>query len=1091
MYIIQNFMVRRIIALLIFTLIFFNGISQVKEVGIPFIRNYSHVEYKANNQNFAIVQDNRGILYFANQTVILEFDGRNWRQIFLPEESTIYSMAKDQRGRIYIGASNGELGYLKVDTKGDMKYVSLSKIVPESEKEFTRVRNIVIYKDEVIFITPISLLIYKDNKFRVIKVKTESNRFVLPFPVGEKLYIQEKGRGILEYTRDSLKILKGTPEQFAENWVTGMFPYKGNSESIVTWNSGTFKYKDGLIEPLENDSLLYGLYCYSKIGENNYALGMYSKGVVYTDLNLKPVKKISTKNGLQNNQVYSILKDIENNIWFGLANGISVIYSNSPYSVYTENYGLTGTTYTSMLFEGKLYIGSSTGVFHKNWTNANPLDDDNFVPIKNKAGAFQIWQIDTIDNKLLGAGSGGFFMIRNDSAIFLRENISYRTFIQLKENPNIVLAGGGNGLSIFEFKNNTWKFKNDIKNFAADFRQIVEDNDGSIWLSDRTEGLYRLKLNTNLDSVIENKLFKQEQGLPSNKNNYIFKLSNRIVFTTEKGIFRFDKNKNTFVADEKFAKIFDYDIKITMLHRGKNGTIWFKEELEDTKNKNKKHWLLGKINEFGDSDKIEKTPFLKVRDNIYTINMISDNDLIIGNEKGFVHYDLKFKKDFNSKFNTAIRKIEIIKNDSLIFDGAFSDTAGVAVLSQDTKKFLQISYEYNALRFNFSAIFFEEPENTQYKFMLEGDEATWSDWKYETTKEYSNLQPGVYTFKVKAKNIYGIESNVAEYKFEILPPWYRSVIAFISYLFLLAFFIWGIVQLSIRRVKLQKENLERIVKERTAEIEMQNVEILAQRDSLFAKNEEIDHKNKDITSSLVYAKRIQEAMLPLKENISSALDEYFILLKPRDIVSGDFYWFAEKEDKIIISAVDCTGHGVPGAFMSMIGSEILTTIVNQKVTDAAEILQKMNKYVITALKQDATSNQDGMDLGLCVIDKKKKTLEFSGAKNPMVYIENGNLHYIKGDRQAIGGSQKGDGSYEKHIINYQSPSWFYIFSDGYQDQFGGKDNRKFMIKRLKELLFEIHTKSADEQYKILDDTIMDWMSTTTQTDDIILIGFKL
>jgi serine phosphatase RsbU (regulator of sigma subunit) len=231
-------------------------------------------------------------------------------------------------------------------------------------------------------------------------------------------------------------------------------------------------------------------------------------------------------------------------------------------------------------------------------------------------------------------------------------------------------------------------------------------------------------------------------------------------------------------------------------------------------------------------------------------------------------------------------------------------------------------------------------------------------------------------------------------------------------------------------------------------------------------------------------------MLPLEETIRKSLSDYFIVFRPRDIVSGDFYWFAQKSGKIVFTAVDCTGHGVPGAFMSMIGSEVLTTLTNKNILESNAILDKMNEYVVRAIKQDATENQDGMDIALCVIDKEKKTLEYSGAKNPLVYIQNNELFQIKADKQSVGGYQSGK-TFTKNVVNYQSPTWFYIFTDGIQDQFGGQFERKFMIKRLKELLFENHQKTPAEQKAILDKAIVDWMKNHEQTDDILLIGFML
>ena len=254
----------------------------------------------------------------------------------------------------------------------------------------------------------------------------------------------------------------------------------------------------------------------------------------------------------------------------------------------------------------------------------------------------------------------------------------------------------------------------------------------------------------------------------------------------------------------------------------------------------------------------------------------------------------------------------------------------------------------------------------------------------------------------------------------------------------------------------------------------------------------IERKNRDMTDSIVYARRIQESMLTNVVKLNSLLSEAFIYFKPKDIVSGDFYWFGEKDGKIIISAIDCTGHGVPGAFMSMLGNTFLNQIVfNMGITSPKDILLELSKEVQIALKQEETKNRDGMDMALCTIDLKNKMVEFSGAKNPLVLVKNGEVQRIKGDKAPIGLSYGENTAFTNHQIPLDSTSQFYMFSDGYADQFGGPDNKKFMIKRFQQLLFDNHDKPMAEQQHILSDKMDEWMGNGEQIDDILVVGFKL
>jgi serine phosphatase RsbU (regulator of sigma subunit) len=284
------------------------------------------------------------------------------------------------------------------------------------------------------------------------------------------------------------------------------------------------------------------------------------------------------------------------------------------------------------------------------------------------------------------------------------------------------------------------------------------------------------------------------------------------------------------------------------------------------------------------------------------------------------------------------------------------------------------------------------------------------------------------------------------------------------------------------------ENLEEKVQERTSQLNEAYLEI--------------EKKNHDITSSINYAKRIQNAMLPTREKIRESLPECFIYFKPRDIVSGDFYWFSEKilDDgtrKVVIAAVDCTGHGVPGAFMSLIGNELLHEIINLRdIVEADKVLGELHVGVNSVLRQNETENRDGMDLSLCIIDFEKKMVDFAGAKNPVFYIQNNEIFEMKASKMPIGGlwgKEEGARVFDSSAIKLSDsmPTYLYMTSDGYPDQFGGDANMKFMKKRLKALLLEIHKKPMDEQRIILRDTMKDWMGNRKQLDDMLVIGMKL
>ncbi|OJJ18882.1 hypothetical protein BKI52_25270 [marine bacterium AO1-C] len=301
-----------------------------------------------------------------------------------------------------------------------------------------------------------------------------------------------------------------------------------------------------------------------------------------------------------------------------------------------------------------------------------------------------------------------------------------------------------------------------------------------------------------------------------------------------------------------------------------------------------------------------------------------------------------------------------------------------------------------------------------------------------------------------------------------------------------------------------KRRSNKLLTEKSKELETANGELQAANKEIQTMNKKlsktldtVEHQRDDILSSIRYAKRIQNSILPRENYCNHVLPTHFIFFKPRDVVSGDFYWLSKINQKVILAVADCTGHGVPGAFMSMVGNDLLNNIVKDKKVDQPHlILNQLHKEVRQALHQDETNNRDGMDITLVSIDTTNKKLEFAGAKNPLIYVQNGQLNQIKGDQMSIGGEQlEGERIFTPHEIDITPPTTFYLFSDGFQDQFGGPKGRKFLTHRFRELLFEIHDQEMAAQHTTLEQTLNDWMNYKEQQlgqiDDILVVGVKV
>ena len=411
----------------------------------------------------------------------------------------------------------------------------------------------------------------------------------------------------------------------------------------------------------------------------------------------------------------------------------------------------------------------------------------------------------------------------------------------------------------------------------------------------------------------------------------------------------------------------------------------------------------------------------------------------------------------------------------MIFAGTFTDKRGHPTLNQNPDKAPIIDYRHNSIAFEYSAPNNEDGTPVLFSHYLEGFDEGWHDWSTEYRREYTNLREKTYTFHVKAKNLYDHESTVASYTFIITPPWYRTIPALVSFVLVGIVVVWLIVVLYTR-------GLRAIIRERTAEIRKQK--------------ELIEEKNQDIMDSINYARRIQSALLPPGDYIDGLFPERFILYLPRDVVSGDYYWMMGKDGQTICVTADCTGHGVPGAMMSMMGMSYLNEITSKKQQlHSDEIMNQLRSQIVQSLRQKGVQgeSQDGMDMALYILDHKKGTLEFSGANLPLYLIRDGELKIILPDKMPIGISSKLKIPFTRHNLKVRKKDILYTFSDGFQDQFGGPSNKKFMIKRLRNLLLEIHTKTLDQQKSTLESKLRSWMeeAAAEQVDDVTVIGIRI
>jgi serine phosphatase RsbU (regulator of sigma subunit)/ligand-binding sensor domain-containing protein len=1048
-----------------------------REIGFFPIHNYSPKDYEALPQNWAIVQDFRGNIYVGNKDGILEFDGTNWNKINTSLESEVRSLSIDKEGTIFVGAVN-EFGLLKPDKGGSLIYYPISDSIPKGNNDFGDIWKTHSLLRKVYFQAENKLFIYENDTIKVIKsVDSYSNSFL----VNNTLFLEDFKNGLFRIHNDSLLFIDGS-NMLIDKRLYALLSYDQNIMFGAINKDGMFFFTyfedKNLIEiihkPTEIDDFLTKnqIYCGILLPDNLYSIGTFNgAGVINKDGYFQ--YWINKQIGIIDENIKCQTLDRVNNLWLGLQNGVCQIQISSPITFFNEKHLLKGNVESITRYKNRLRIATSLGVYE-------------LLPSKNKnlskfiitdgISSSETW-VTTVFHVY---GDDILLVVKNNDIIEISDKspepeIIYHgipwTICQLKTKKGEFLFGLEDGAILVQ-KNESlnWNTKFRIKGIEQRITEIKEDNSGNIWLGGETDGIYKISADSkeiNENSKVQ--FFIDSVGFP--ESPYIFTMfHDSLLIGAAKGIYYYQTDQNKILLEPLLNYLMGNNLRY--IHRmsvDPSGKLWLVTYIEEEEREE-----IGFFDYDSDSNLFwNPTPFLgNIKGQINAIYHDIDGVTWLGGSEGLFRYDSKVSKDYAQDFNCLIRNVKL-GEDSTLFYGTYYDDLGHVSLEQPKILKPVLQYAYNSIVFNYSAMNIDVDHPTQYSYFLEGYDKKWSEWITKTEKEYTNLPEGRYIFRAKAKNIYNHESQEGNYEFEILPPWYRTWVAYFGFL-LTAF---ALIYLFVKQYT---RYLRGVIREKTAEIRHQK--------------DEIEKINEEITSSIKYAERIQKAIVPTYQKASEILPEHFVLWRPRDIVSGDFWWMTQKNGLVVIVAADCTGHGVPGAFMSMLGVSFLNEIVNKnEITTANVILDDLRHHVKSTLKQTGKEGEakDGMDLALIVLDIENQRIQFAGAYNPLYLIRQNELIEFKADRNPIGIFIKEMDSFTNNLIEIQKGDTLYIFSDGFVDQFGGSDGRKFKSKQFKELLLAIQDRSMLEQEMILDKAIDDWRGEMAQVDDILVLGIRI
>jgi len=806
-------------------------------------------------------------------------------------------------------------------------------------------------------------------------------------------------------------------------------------------------------------------------------------------------KSLTSSNGLLKNQVISLFKDREENIWISCGDGgISRYMGNRFYSI-TRKEGLADENVYSLVAgnKGEVWIGTYSGlvrltrtgdqIIFKNYTVVDGLPDNviNSLALDSR-------------NNLWIATPGGIarfdgrrFEIFTEERDGLANDYVNSIFV---DKDDVVWCGTKMGVSIYDgigFKNTKEGYlpDNEIQTLMQDrsgniwcgtlgglarFRgeelttydeaeglnhkkihTITEDKKGNIWIGTFGGGIYMLSVNSG-DRRPVRQMASDSLLNSANVYSLIFLNDTTLLAGTDKGMNRI---------------ILDNDLKVTRVIR---------YSLKDG--------------------------FSGIKNNLNSVCRNGD-EIWFGTVNGITAYSPEYDMISDS------RPVVHITDLRLFFNEVDWEKEGYGMMPwTNLPGDLKLSHKNNHLTFHFTGLLFSDKEEITYQYILEGLDDRWSPPRKETEAVYPGLTPGEYTFRVVALDRFGNKSDeTASFSLEITPPFWQTTWFYILCAVILISGVFAFMKYRERKLRNERDMLERIVKERTAEVVQQRDQIEIQRDEIQKQHNIVTEQKKDIMDSIRYAKRIQTAAIPSPETIINELKDLFILYKPRDVVSGDLDRMGIENEKLIMIAADCTGHGVPGAFTSMLGISMLNDIIGQGSTTSPDvILNELRDNIVRSLKQSPDSeSKDGMDIAILTIDKKANTLDFSGAMNPLFIIRNASqekindsfieegafrLYEIKGDKMPAAIHERMD-PFTRTTIKICPDDKFYMCSDGYEDQFGGPKHHKFMRKSFKKLLLQIHHLPMDQQRDILEKTLEEWTGDLPQVDDILVIGFSV
>ncbi len=824
-------------------------------IGQTEVLAFSRNQYAAGAQNWAITQDKNRRLYFANNEGLLVFNGQNWQRFPIPNNTILRSIAFGPDGKLYAGAQD-ELGYFAPSQAGLLTFTSLKPQLPERNRSFPDVWNIVVTDEGVFFRTSKVIFRLHNQKFTS---KQSSTLWLSLHKHQGKAIAHDKNFGLLKWHQNRWQtVIASTtlPEDFR---ITDMAALNRDSSVLTTEKHGLFILANNRLLPLavtgSNFEQKQHLTAVTVLGDKSILVGTYLNGLYHLSAQGTVLENISHRQGLRNNTVRSLFADEKSNVWAGLDNGLAFFeYYTAIRHINPPSFS-HGVGYSVQKSGDDLYFALSTGILYLPVKNRDDFGTikESPQPILNGLS----WKLTSIQNQLLACKDDGLWLIRNHTATPVSKSTGFWSPRLTSGNwPGKMVVGSYLGLHFFNPSSTGLTDAGQLPDFDESAR-FVETDHQNTWVSHPYRGIYRIH-------AASKRIYHYDQrkGLPSNLNNHVFRLQEQIVFATEKGIYEYDAKQDRMHKSKKYERLFG-DLPIRYLSEDDKGNAWFVQN----------NWV-GFANLNSAKSELHYIPELsnKIVSGFENIFPYNSRNVLIGSDEGFYHlnFDQYIKKI--RAFDAYLTRIKTIGEvDSTLY-------GGFRLGKQSNNDVHNIPYDFNSLQFSFAASLFEPSSPLEFNFYLEGFESTWNGWTTKADKDYTNLPPGKYTFHLKARRSPSHESTHFRYLLFINPPFYRTIWAYGLYSLLTVGFLFALMKLQTKRYR-KRQNVRRAADKKRFEEKQQQMAYKHQLDLEQSEKEfirlqkeklegEIEHKNAELATATMNLVQKKEFILKLRTELS-------------------------------------------------------------------------------------------------------------------------------------------------------------------------------------------------------------------------------